>query len=329
MKSMRILALDGGGMKGVYACAYLQTLEAHFGVSLSDHFDLVAGTSTGGIIALGIGAGLDAADILSLYRDHGREIFPYVAGHRQLARRIRSGHAYGSEGLKRALSGTFQEAATARPLTMADAVTRLCVPAVNARDCSPRVFKAHKGEPQVAHLTRDLAIPMTDVALATAAAPWYLPIAQVREAGEQFTYLDGGLWANNPAVVAVTEAFTYYVGEGREFDCIELLSIGLPGSSGFGNDGKYRRGTKFVDQLLSYAMESSKTGAHFTARFLLKDGVHTYVRVQPDGLNEAQSKRLGLDAATEGAIGELAMLGKSRAEHDKNLAEIRKIFAKA
>ncbi len=323
---MRILSLDGGGMKGVFACAYLATLESFFKVKLTQHFNLVAGTSTGGIIALGIASEKSASEVLKLYREHGREIFPSMSGPKQLVRRLRSGHAYDRTGLERVLKGTFQKPDSDEPLRMEDAATRLCIPAVNARDCSPRVFKSHFNEPQVARLTRDMKITMAEVALATAAAPWYLPIANVQEADARFTYLDGGLWANNPSVVAITEAMANYVGGDKEFDRIQLLSVGLPGPAGFRNDGKYLRGMKFIDQLLTYAMESSKDGAHFTAKFLLSDGIHTYVRVQPDALNELQSKRLGLDSATQEAIEELTMMGQLKAEHDKNLPEIKAIF---
>lgn len=323
---MRILCLDGGGMKGVYACSYLATLETYFKINLTDHFDLIAGTSTGGIIALGIASRMSACDILNLYKVNGREIFPNMFGPCKLLRRLRFGHAYHHRGLNRVVGETFRKPDSNEPLRMKDAATRLCIPAVNARDCSPRIFKAHQGEEQVKRLTRDTEITMAEVALATAAAPWYFPIAHVKEAEARFTYLDGGLWANNPSVIAITEALTNYVGDEREFDRIQLLSVGLPGSAGFRNDGKYLRGMKLIDQLLTYAMESSNTGVHNTAKFLLSDQRHEYVRIQPDALNEVQSNRLRLDAATRDAIDELTMLGKGKAEHDKNLAEVKSIF---
>ncbi|MBS1706281.1 MAG: patatin-like phospholipase family protein [Armatimonadetes bacterium] len=324
---MRILCIDGGGMKGVYACAYLSTLESHFGKTLYEHFDMVAGTSTGGIIALGIAAKLSAADILEFYRKHGSEIFPKskVPGTMAL-RRLYHGHGYGNGSLQRALASVFQKPDGSGPLTMAEAATRVLVPAVNAATSEPRVFKAHMGEHQVAHLTRDLDLPMASVALATAAAPWYLPIARISEKDIPYTYIDGGLWANNPSTIAATEALTYYVGEDREFDSIEMLSIGLPSSSSFKNDARYQRGMKYIDQLLCYAMESSKLGAHQTTKFLLHGLPHCYFRVQPANLTEAQSKRLKLDGAGRGEVEELMMLGSARAENDKNASEIKTIF---
>jgi Patatin-like phospholipase len=74
----RILSIDGGGIRGIFPAAVLAGLEREFtgGRSIASYFDLVAGTSTGGILALGLGAGYTAADLLELYVTRGNEIFP-------------------------------------------------------------------------------------------------------------------------------------------------------------------------------------------------------------------------------------------------------------
>src|SRR5579863_4492395 len=71
----RILTIDGGGIKGVFPAAFLTTLEQRLGRPVADHFDLIAGTSTGGIIAIGLGLGLTAERMLDLYKHHGARIF--------------------------------------------------------------------------------------------------------------------------------------------------------------------------------------------------------------------------------------------------------------
>ena len=71
----RILSLDGGGIRGTFSAAFLATIEEMTGRSLVDHFDLIAGTSTGGVIALGLGLGLPAAQIRDLYLHKGSDIF--------------------------------------------------------------------------------------------------------------------------------------------------------------------------------------------------------------------------------------------------------------
>lgn len=337
MRPLRILSIDGGGMKGVFACSYLHALEEHFGKKLHEHFDLIAGTSTGGIIALGIAAQKSAGQLTDFYGEHGPSIFPegnppskwkaakIVQDALHLKKRIGQGYWYESAPLIDALASVLCKEG-GEPLLMRDAATRLLIPAVNAQTAFPRVFKAHRNEPQVAHLTRDLDISMIEVATATAAAPWYLPIAKVSEGNAPFTYIDGGLWANNPSVVAVTEALTYYVGPDREFNAVHLLSVALPSSAGYSNDATYRRGRQFIDQLLGYSMESTKHGADQTTKFLLRDATNSYHRVKPKHLTEEQAARLMLDSANREAIGELMMLGHDQAQNDKNVEEVKTIF---
>lgn len=71
----RILSIDGGGIKGVFPAAFLATIEQSVGGNIADYFDLIVGTSTGGIIALGLGMGLTAGEILRFYETHGPSIF--------------------------------------------------------------------------------------------------------------------------------------------------------------------------------------------------------------------------------------------------------------
>ncbi len=75
-RRFQILSLDGGGLKGLFSAAVLAELENDLNISVADHFDLIVGTSTGGLIALGLGAGLRPADIVDFYADRG----PYVFG---------------------------------------------------------------------------------------------------------------------------------------------------------------------------------------------------------------------------------------------------------
>lgn len=72
----RILAIDGGGIKGVYPAAFPASIESHIEGRVADYFDLIVGTSTGGIIALGLGLGMTAHDILGFYKQYGPEVFP-------------------------------------------------------------------------------------------------------------------------------------------------------------------------------------------------------------------------------------------------------------
>jgi patatin-like phospholipase/acyl hydrolase len=73
--TFRILSLDGGGLRGTFSAKFLAEIERELGVRVADHFDLIAGTSTGSIIALGLALGLRAEDMLDFYVERGPDIF--------------------------------------------------------------------------------------------------------------------------------------------------------------------------------------------------------------------------------------------------------------
>lgn len=191
-RDFRILSLDGGGIKGLYTAAVLAQLErdALGGGAIGQQFDLVAGTSTGGIIALGLSAGRSATEILELYLQHGASIFP-----------------------RKAIAGIFRPAFKPRQLrtlleavlgerTIGEAHTRLCIPSCEGRYGEVNVFKT----PHHPDFRSDWKHPMVEAAMATSAAPTFLP---VHSFGDYF-YIDGGLWANNPVMVAVVDAVSCY-----------------------------------------------------------------------------------------------------------------------
>jgi patatin-like phospholipase/acyl hydrolase len=89
----QILALDGGGLRGIFSAAILAALEDDLQISAVDHFDLIAGTSTGGIIALGLGLGLRPRQIVEFYAELGERVFrsrPALSSARQLRQLLRA-----------------------------------------------------------------------------------------------------------------------------------------------------------------------------------------------------------------------------------------------
>jgi patatin-like phospholipase/acyl hydrolase len=201
----RILAIDGGGINGVLPAAFLAAIEDTTGKRIVDHFDLIAGTSTGGIIALGLGLGLSANDILRFYRDQGPRVFHQELVDRSLHGRMlaaigkRWRHArqfampkYDQDRLCEALTEIFGER------VLGESGTRLVIPAYHARRREVYVFKtAHHRRFQV-----DWKARAVDVALSTAAAPTYFPGHRNPNGA---VLLDGGIWANNPVGMAVVE----------------------------------------------------------------------------------------------------------------------------
>lgn len=216
-KPFKILSLDGGGIRGIYTAALLQRCEEAFcpGVPIARHFDMIAGTSTGGIIALGLGLGMPTVEIVAFYRDDGRLIFPPLPGRWsgklrrlwQWAFKPKLNH----EELDRALKSCFEDH------LLGDSIARLVIPAFMMPKTEIAVFKTDHHE----DFRRDHLTSMWQVARATSAAPTFLKGLEHEESGRIF--IDGGVWANNPVMVALVDAVTAY---DLSFDQIEIFSIG-------------------------------------------------------------------------------------------------------
>ena len=214
----RILSIDGGGINGIFPAAVLTHLEESCldGQPIGDYFDLITGTSTGGIIALGLGAGLAARSLLDLYVNEGQRVFP--PEQRQKGRRLwrRLFHnRYDRAPLDELLHRTLGD------LTLRESRYRLLIPATEASHGDPAVYKT----PHHPGYFLDGDKPMAEVAAATSAAPTYLePVVQ-----DGYTLLDGGIWANNPTMMALVEALTCFAVQREQ---IAILSLGC-GQDGF------------------------------------------------------------------------------------------------
>ncbi len=166
----RLLCIDGGGILGTFPAAFLTELEQHLDRPIGSYFDLIAGTSTGGIIGVALALGHPASEILGLYESRDPEIFGQnrdsLAG--LLGRRLRSlrrlyRNKYGSEALRNALCNILGNR------RIGHARTRLVVPAWNPVAQSVYIYKTAHHQ----RLKMDFRSLAVDAALATAAAPTY------------------------------------------------------------------------------------------------------------------------------------------------------------
>lgn len=211
----RILSLAGGGYLGLYTAALLVELERRAGEPLARRFDLIAGTSIGGILALGLAYEIPAADMRALFLDRGARIFstrPLAHGRvDKLLDMARSAWSpkYSGEELERALAAQIGEA------TLDDALHRVVVPAVDVTRSMTKIFKT----PHAKASRGDEDLRALDVAMATAAAPVYFP---ARKIGRSL-YTDGGMFAVAPDLVALHEA-EWFIGV--DAADIAMLSIG-------------------------------------------------------------------------------------------------------
>ena len=205
----RILSLDGGGIRGVFPAALLAGLESEYlnGESAAEYFDLITGTSTGGILALGLAAGISAAELLNLYANRGRAIFPPER------RKMRNFLQYFVTGYKREPLDRILDDVLG-DLKLRDARVRLCIPSLDGKYGEVYVFKT----PHHPDFKRDGVEPMVKVAAATSAAPTFFKPVE-----EGYIFADGGVWANNPIMVGLVEALSSFT---TARDDIHILSIG-------------------------------------------------------------------------------------------------------
>ena len=205
-RDFRILSIDGGGIRGIFPAAVLADLESTIGPgnSIAEHFDLVAGTSTGGILALGLGAGKSAREIRDLYMHRGPEIFPPVwdnilgRGWKAFRNNILNAtfHRYSRQALERVLQEFLGDR------IFGESSVRHVIPAFDGRFSEVFLFKT-RHHPDY---EQDWRKRMVDIGLATSAAPTiYRPL----ESGG-YRLIDGGVWANNPTMLAVVEAMIAY-----------------------------------------------------------------------------------------------------------------------
>jgi patatin-like phospholipase/acyl hydrolase len=188
----QILSLDGGGIKGLFSAAILAAIEEDLNIDVTEHFDLIAGTSTGGLIAIGLGLGLRPREIVELYLREGASIFPRWLGLRSLLHWMY--RKFSSLPLEKALQRCF------RDKRFGDSKKRLVIPSYNIGADDIYIFRTahHEG------LRRDYKVPAWKVAQATSAAPTYFPSVRTIDSTR---LIDGGVWANNPTMVALVEAY--------------------------------------------------------------------------------------------------------------------------
>ena len=215
----QVLSIDGGGIKGLYSAAFLACLEKRFSKQMADCFQLIAGTSTGGILALAIAARIPAQKIVDFYKKWGTQIFIPQFKSFQFLKKIKYSK-YSEEVLRLAVQSVFEKRRI-KDIYKTEKPVALCIPCINAITGSPWVFKTPHNE----KLGRDNDYYLWEVAMATSAAPIYFPLARINIPSSTASnlFIDGGLWANNPSEVALTEALTYL---NAKLDDIYLYSLG-------------------------------------------------------------------------------------------------------
>ncbi|MEX2345571.1 MAG: CBASS cGAMP-activated phospholipase [Balneolaceae bacterium] len=210
-KSFKILSIDGGGVRGIYPAKILAELESELVnqnkrvTNLNNYFDLICGTSTGGIIALGLALGMKADQIFNLYKNHSADIF---GSPRNLIERLFR-PKYSQKELRRLINREFTKSAGINDPKIGHCKTRICIPVYNAGEGQVNIIKtSHHPE-----LYRDLNYPAVDVAQSTAAAPTFFKphsfsykVNKNDKVERRINNIDAGVFANNPTFIGLIEA---------------------------------------------------------------------------------------------------------------------------
>jgi len=292
-KTFKILCIDGGGIKGLYSSTILGHLEQKFG-PMSDYFDMICGTSTGGLIALCLALKIPANEISKIYSEQGNKIFPNRSWLGGIIRQTFWRGKYSDGPLIEVLKTVFEEK------KVSDLSNLVCIPSYSLTDARPWVFKRDHGK-----LDRDNNTLLVDVALATSAAPTYFPLCEIPTYNHK-QFIDGGVWANNPTLVGIIEALTYFVGKDKEFSSVEILSISSLNSTA-GKPIALKRRRSFINWRNDLFDTSLISQSHFTDYFMSKlsemnDIKIRYERIPSEQISAEQQNLVKLDCANKKAI---------------------------
>ena len=294
-QAFRILSIDGGGIRGVFPATLLAGLDGVVpaGQHVADYFDLIAGTSTGGIIALALARRLRVADVCDLYVERGGEIFPpgpegvigFVTRKLYALHRIVR-YRYDREALARLLYESFGDG------TLGESRSRLCVPSADGRFGETYIFKT----PHHPDFKKDASESITKVAASTAAAPTFF--RPLEDSG--YTFLDGGLFANDPIMVALVDALSCFTVSRRN---VRILSIGCGSAPYRITQGQMKGGLFAWRNAIEGAIHFQSLNAQGQASLLI--GADQITRIVPSTSAEAIAlddwkrsvKELGPEAA--------------------------------
>lgn len=284
----QILALSGGGFRGLYSARILEHLEKEAGKPLASCFDLMAGTSIGGIIALALSLEVPAAEIVRAFKEDGGTIFSRRPKPRGIwkwidLRRFIWWSKYSDEGLKKTITRILGS-----DRRLGDAKHPIIIPSVNLTTGSTQFFKTSHHPLFV----RDYEEDMLEVALATSAAPGFFPLARVGSSH----FADGGLYVNSPDLVALHEAEHFLkIDRSR----IRVLSVGTI-TSRFSFSHTIGRNLGWLnwaigERLLSVIMSCQQQRDRIMMEHMLEEH---YFRIDGEQSKE-QEEDLGLDVATQ------------------------------
>lgn len=335
-QDIKVLSLNGGGVRGLFTITLLAELETIIeksekreNVKIGDYFDLITGTSIGGILALGLASGISARKLKEAFEKSATDIFPLKRYKRKQWWHLLRRSIYESEPLYEAVKGMIGD-----KIKFEDLNRRVMITSVNLSTGKPKFFKT----PHNPKFTIDGKIKLIDAAMATSAAPTYFKPHFIDELEHYFA--DGGLVANNPSYVGIREVL---IDMKKDFpnakpENVKILNIGtlskdycispktLSNKCGKGYLGLWNMGERII--------LSTMTANQHLQRFMLLREFEAlnieknYVEIDETIPNEAAAE-ITLDNASESCLKALRGSGKKLAgeQYTKN-EELRNFFLK-
>lgn len=321
-KRLRILCLNGGGVRGLFTISFLAEIErilerksGSVNVKIGDYFDLISGTSIGGLLALGLASGKSARELESVFEKKAPLIFKKGFWNLPYLKNLKSSilPLYSSQPLK----DTIEEMLGSET-TFEDLKRRVLIPAVNVTSGMPQFFKT----PHNPEFTRDRSIKLVDAAMATSAAPTYFRPHYCESLKAHF--VDGGLVANNPSFVSMLEVFKDMK---TDFDVVEhqqihILNIGTLGEK-FSLSPKKLNSSLTMGYIGLWSMGrglvfTTMTSNQYLHKYMLEremaayNALENFIYLDDDVANDA-AQEITLDNASEGSLRYLSMRGKNMA----------------
>ena len=332
-KNIRVLSLNGGGARGLFTINVLAEIEriieektGQKNIKSGNYFDLITGTSIGGILALGLASGRSARELEAIFRQQAPLIFPSRSSWFNKCRAAFRPR-YSSQPLLQAVVNMI-----GKDTTFNDLDRRVMIPAVNLSTGKPQFFKT----PHNPQFNRDGRLKLVDAAMATSAAPTYFTPHYCPDLDAYFA--DGGLVANNPSFIGLHEVFRDMTTDfpSASVRDVQILNIGtlgeeytvspaaLASKNNNGYFGLWGMGERLV--LMTMTANQLLHKAMLLRELKSSDALENYVYLDDTIPNEAASD-ITLDNASESSIQNLASRGKQLAteEFTKN-ARLQSFF---
>ena len=289
----RILSLSGGGYRGLFTARVLADLEERIGAPIATRFDLIAGTSIGGILALALALEVPAKQMVALFEERGDEIFKKRWSFLSY---LRSPYTQAS------LAALLESETLFGQRTLGACTHRVIVPAINHTTGRPVVFKT----PHHPSFSTDHKHRLVDVALATSAAPGFFP----RHVFNNCQYVDGGLFANAPGLLALHEA-EHFLGQSRPN--LYVMAIGTMSAKFTVDPHRNRDGgaldwggwkpANMAKRLFGVSISAQETLVHHLLGHAIMPGQYHHL---DEDLTDERARAVALDK-TDGAAREILL----------------------